>query len=79
MAGKCCEDATSGRRADALVVLGLGCRVGPAGSASAALMRRLDRAIRLFERGATPKLVVSGVGFGPISEADFMHELLDLK
>ena len=77
MAGKCCDDATPARRGDAIVVLG--CRVGAAGSAPAALMRRLDRAIRLFERGAAPKLVVSGGAFGPISEADFMHRLLDLK
>jgi uncharacterized SAM-binding protein YcdF (DUF218 family) len=58
MAARCCE-------ADAIVVLG--CR------GRAALSRRLDRAIGLFEAGAAPLLVLSGGGRGPIAEAELMR------
>ena len=51
--------------ADAIVVLG--CR------GRAALSRRLDRGIRLFEAGAAPLLVLSGRGRGPIEEAELMR------
>jgi uncharacterized SAM-binding protein YcdF (DUF218 family) len=59
MAGRCCK-------ADAIVVLG--CR-GPA-----ALQRRLEIGIRLFERGAAPLLVLSGGGSGPTPEAELMRQ-----
>jgi uncharacterized SAM-binding protein YcdF (DUF218 family) len=59
--------------ADAIVVLG--CRVAPDGSASAALRRRLDRGIRLFEDGAAPLLVLSGGGVGPVPEAEIMRRM----
>jgi uncharacterized SAM-binding protein YcdF (DUF218 family) len=52
-------------KADAIVVLG--CR------GRAALIRRLDRGIELFEAGAAPLLVLSGRGRGPIAEAEFMR------
>ena len=58
MAGRCSE-------ADAIVVLG--CR-GPA-----ALRRRLEIGIRLFEVGAAPLLVLSGGGGGPVPEAELMR------
>jgi len=58
MAGRC-------SRADAIVVLG--CR-GPA-----ALGRRLEVGVRLFEAGAAPLLVLSGGGSGPIPEAEAMR------
>jgi uncharacterized SAM-binding protein YcdF (DUF218 family) len=58
MAGRCCK-------ADAIVVLG--CR-GPA-----ALLRRLEIGIRLFEAGAAPLLVLSGGGSGPTPEAELMR------
>ena len=58
MAGRCSE-------ADAIVVLG--CR-GPA-----ALRRRLEIGIRLFEIGAAPLLVLSGGGSGPTPEAESMR------
>jgi uncharacterized SAM-binding protein YcdF (DUF218 family) len=58
MAGRCSE-------VDAIVVLG--CR-GPA-----ALRRRLEIGIRLFERGAAPFLVLSGGGNGPLPEAEIMR------
>lgn len=58
MAGRC-------SRADAIVVLG--CR-GPA-----ALRRRLEVGVRLFEAGAAPLLVLSGGGSGPIPEAEAMR------
>jgi uncharacterized SAM-binding protein YcdF (DUF218 family) len=58
MAGRCSE-------ADAIVVLG--CR-GPA-----ALRRRLEIGIRLFEVGAAPLLVLSGGGSGPVPEAELMR------
>ena len=59
--------------ADAIVVLG--CRVDPDGSASAGLIRRLDRGIRLFQDGAGPLLVLSGGGAGPVSEAESMRRV----
>jgi uncharacterized SAM-binding protein YcdF (DUF218 family) len=55
----------AGSTADAVVVLG--CR------ASAALNRRLDRGIRLFQQGAAPLLVLSGGGAGPLPEAEVMR------
>ena len=58
MAGRC-------SKADAIVVLG--CR-GPA-----ALQRRLEIGIRLFEAGAAPLLVLSGGGSGPLPEAEIMR------
>ena len=58
MAARCCE-------ADAIVILG--CR------GRAALSRRLDCGIRLFEAGAAPLLVLSGGGRGPIEEAELMR------
>jgi uncharacterized SAM-binding protein YcdF (DUF218 family) len=58
MAGRCSE-------ADAIVVLG--CR-GPA-----ALHRRLEIGIRLFERGAAPFVLLSGGGSGPVPEAELMR------
>src|SRR5215468_4716436 len=58
MAARCSE-------ADAIVVLG--CR-GPA-----ALTRRLDRGIQLYQVGAAPLLVLSGGNPGPIAEAEFMR------
>ena len=58
MAGRC-------SKADAIVVLG--CR-GPA-----ALRRRLEIGIRLFQAGAAPLLVLSGGGSGPLPEAEFMR------
>src|SRR5437660_11211506 len=60
MAGRCSE-------ADAIVVLG--CR-GPA-----ALRRRLEIGIRLFEVGAAPLLVLSGGGGGPVPEAELMRRV----
>ena len=59
MAARCSE-------ADAIVVLG--CR-GPA-----ALTRRLDRGIQLYQVGAAPLLVLSGGNPGPIEEAEFMRQ-----
>jgi uncharacterized SAM-binding protein YcdF (DUF218 family) len=58
MAGRCCK-------ADAIVVLG--CR-GPA-----ALLRRLEIGIRLYEAGTAPLLVLSGGGSGPLPEAEVMR------
>src|SRR5215471_3477552 len=58
MAARCSE-------ADAIVVLG--CR------GSAALTRRLDRGIQLYQVGAAPLLVLSGGNPGPIAEAEFMR------
>ena len=58
MAGRCSE-------ADGIVVLG--CR-GPA-----ALRRRLEIGIRLFDQGAAPLLVLSGGGSGPTPEAELMR------
>jgi uncharacterized SAM-binding protein YcdF (DUF218 family) len=60
MAGRC-----SSSSADAIVVLG--CRN------SAALTRRLEIGIRLFEAGAGPLLVLSGGGRGPLPEAEVMR------
>jgi uncharacterized SAM-binding protein YcdF (DUF218 family) len=59
--------------ADAIVVLG--CRVGPGGSPSAALIRRVDRGVGLFHEGAAPLLVLSGGGAGPVAEAAIMREM----
>ena len=59
MAARCSE-------ADAIVVLG--CR------GSAALTRRLDRVIQLYQVGAAPLLVLSGGNPGPIAEAEFMRQ-----
>jgi len=58
MAARCSE-------ADAIVVLG--CR------GSAALNRRLEIGIRLFESGAAPLLVLSGGGSGPLPEVEAMR------
>ena len=58
MAVRCCD-------ADAIVVLG--CR------GSAALKRRLDRGIELFQEGTAPLLVLSGGGAGPVPEAELMR------
>ncbi len=58
MAGRCSE-------ADAIVVLG--CR------GSAALRRRLEIGVRLFDQGAAPLLVLSGGGSGPVPEAELMR------
>jgi len=58
MAARCSEP-------DAIVVLG--CR------GSAALKRRLEIGIRLFESGAAPLLVLSGGGSGPLPEAEAMQ------
>ena len=58
---------------DAIVVLG--CRVGPGGSPSAALIRRVDRGVQLFHEGAAPLLVFSGGGAGPVPEASIMREM----
>jgi len=58
MAARCSEP-------DAIVVLG--CR------GSAALKRRLEIGIRLFESGAAPLLVLSGGGSGPLPEAEAMR------
>lgn len=60
MAGRCFE-------ADAIVVLGC--------PSPAALTRRLDRGIRLFQNGVAPLLVFSGGGAGLIAEAEFMRRL----
>lgn len=65
MAGRCSERPASATSADAIVVLG--CR------GRAVLNRRLDLAIRLFDRGAAPLLVLSGGGFGPVPEAENMR------
>jgi uncharacterized SAM-binding protein YcdF (DUF218 family) len=54
------------RTADAIVVLG--CR------APAALKRRLERGVELFQEQAAPLLVLSGGGAGPISEAEMMRD-----
>jgi uncharacterized SAM-binding protein YcdF (DUF218 family) len=54
------------RTADAIVVLG--CR------APAALKRRLERGVELFQQQAAPLLVLSGGGAGPISEAELMRD-----
>jgi uncharacterized SAM-binding protein YcdF (DUF218 family) len=59
MAGRCSE-------ADAIVVLG--CR------GRTALVRRLDRGVRLFQAGVAPLLVLSGGGAGPVAEAEQMRE-----
>jgi uncharacterized SAM-binding protein YcdF (DUF218 family) len=58
--------------ADAIVVLG--CRVGPDGVPSAALIWRIDCAVRLFQEGAARLLVLSGGGVGPVPEAEIMRE-----
>jgi uncharacterized SAM-binding protein YcdF (DUF218 family) len=58
MAGRC-------SRADAIVVLG--CR------GSAALTRRLDRGIGLFQEGVAPLLLLSGGGSGPLPESEHMR------
>ena len=60
------------KAADAIVVLG--CRVGASGSA-AALVRRLDRGVRLFQDGAAPVLLLSGGGAGPVPEAEVMRRM----
>jgi uncharacterized SAM-binding protein YcdF (DUF218 family) len=60
-------------RAEAIVVLG--CRAGIGGATSAALMRRVDRGIRLFQDGAAPLLVLSGGGVGPLPEAEVMRRI----
>ena len=57
--------------ADAVVVLG--CRVAPGGSASAALIRRIDCGVRLFQERAAPLLVLSEGGAGPVPEAEIMR------
>jgi uncharacterized SAM-binding protein YcdF (DUF218 family) len=57
--------------ADAVVVLG--CRVGPGGLPSAALIHRIDCGVRLFREGAAPLLVLSGGGAGPVPEAEIMR------
>ena len=54
------------RTADAVVVLG--CR------APAALQRRVERGVELFQQQAAPLLVLSGGGTGPISEAEAMRD-----
>jgi uncharacterized SAM-binding protein YcdF (DUF218 family) len=54
-------------RADAIVVLGC--------HASGALMRRLDRGIRLFQEGAAPLLLLSGGGAGLLPEAEIMRDV----
>jgi uncharacterized SAM-binding protein YcdF (DUF218 family) len=46
----------------------LGCRP------SAALTRRLNHAIGLFEAGAAPLLLLSGGGTGPVPEAEIMRQ-----
>jgi len=61
------------READAIVVLG--CRVGPGGSPSGALVRRVDRGVGLFHEGAAPLLVLSGGGAGPVAEAAIMRKM----
>jgi len=61
------------KNADAIVILG--CRVDPNGRASAALRRRLDCGIRLFEEGAAPLLVLSGGGAGNVPEAEAMRRV----
>ncbi len=56
-------------RYDAIVVAG--CRVLPSGRPSAALARRVQLAVRLYEAGLAPRLVLTG-GKGPdepVSEA----------
>jgi uncharacterized SAM-binding protein YcdF (DUF218 family) len=58
--------------ADAIVVLG--CRVGPDGVPSGALIRRIDCAVQLFQGGAARLLVLSGGGGGPVPEAQIMRE-----
>jgi uncharacterized SAM-binding protein YcdF (DUF218 family) len=58
--------------ADAIVVLG--CRVGPDGVPSAALIWRIDCAVRLIQEGAARLLVLSGGGVGPVPEAEIMRE-----
>jgi len=67
MAGRCCDRSTRPPVADAIVVLG--CR-GPA-----ALKRRLEIGIRLFEEGSAQLLVFSGGGSGPLPEAELMRRV----
>ncbi|MBO0736373.1 MAG: YdcF family protein [Alphaproteobacteria bacterium] len=59
--------------ADAIVVLG--CPAHRGASGPAALIRRIDCGIRLFDAGAAPLLVFSGGGEGPEPEAEFMHRV----
>jgi uncharacterized SAM-binding protein YcdF (DUF218 family) len=54
------------RTADAIVVLGC--------LAPAALKRRLQRGVELFQQDAAPLLVLSGGGVGPVSEAEAMRD-----
>jgi uncharacterized SAM-binding protein YcdF (DUF218 family) len=61
---------------DAIIVLGCGLA---GGSVTPLLAARLDRAIRLSEREATPPLLVVSGGRGPgetMTEAEAMHEYL---
>jgi uncharacterized SAM-binding protein YcdF (DUF218 family) len=55
------------RKADAIVVLG--CR------SSAGLTRRVDVAVRLFQAGAAPVLLLSGGGAGQEAEAEIMRRM----
>jgi uncharacterized SAM-binding protein YcdF (DUF218 family) len=53
--------------ADAIVVLGCRTRAG--------LTRRVDVAVRLFQAGAAPVLLLSGGGAGPEAEAEIMRRM----
>ncbi|MFO0685625.1 MAG: YdcF family protein [Sandaracinus sp.] len=65
----------SGARFDAIVVLG--CRVRADGSASPALVRRIELGCQLLREGLAPKLVVTGgaVG-GPLTEAEAARRVI---
>jgi uncharacterized SAM-binding protein YcdF (DUF218 family) len=54
-------------RADAIVVLGC--------PSMSRLMQRLDRGVRLFQKGAAPLLLLSGGGIGAVPEAQLMRRL----
>ncbi len=43
--------------------------------ASGALVRRIDRGIRLYQEGAAPHLLLSGGGVGPVPEAEIMRRI----
>ena len=58
------------------VVVVLGARVLPDGSASAALLARIEKAVELYRAGVAPRLLFSGgVGVYPPAEARVMRDV----
>ena len=59
--------------ADAIVVLG--CRLPADGRPGGAMQRRVAAGVALLAAGAAPRLLLSGGGSGPLSEAEVMRAL----